>query len=157
MTRCRYRSVIESPRVCRRVDLPISPSTYGHRLACLVDPPKASARHQRYTELRPDIKRVWDANYQVYGVRKAWHQLKREGFEVARCTVEIPHDSGLESAALAFSDPCEARNTPKSSYSEKSVFFYQFFFYLKNGFNSKLFAKQNIRVIPLNNDAVPPR
>jgi hypothetical protein len=52
------------------------------------DPAKASARHQRDTELRPEIKRVWDENYQVYGVRKAWHQLKREGFTLARCTVE---------------------------------------------------------------------
>jgi hypothetical protein len=46
--------------------------TYYHRLACLVDPSKASARHQRDTELRPEIKRVWYENYQVYGVRKAW-------------------------------------------------------------------------------------
>jgi hypothetical protein len=72
--------------ICRV--LPIAPSTYYHRLACLADPSKASARHQRDMELRPEIKRVWDENYQVYGVRKAWHQLKREGFELARCTVE---------------------------------------------------------------------
>jgi transposase InsO family protein len=31
---------------------------------------------------------VWDENFQVYGVRKVWHQLRREGFEVARGTVE---------------------------------------------------------------------
>ena len=84
---------IEDQRVVYGVEsicrvLPIAPSTYYHRLACLADPSKASARHQRDTELRPEIKRVWDENYQVYGVRKAWHQLKREGFELARCTVE---------------------------------------------------------------------
>ena len=84
---------IEDQRVVYGVEsicrvLPIAPSTYYHRLACLVDPSKASARHQRDTELRPEIKRVWDENYQVYGVRKAWHQMKREGFEMARCTVE---------------------------------------------------------------------
>lgn len=56
--------------------------------ACLAEPSKASARYQRDTELCPVIQRVWDKNYQVYGVRKAWHQLKREGFTVARCTVE---------------------------------------------------------------------
>jgi len=50
--------------ICRV--LPIAPSTYYHRLACLADPSKASARHQRDTELRPEIKRVWDENYQVY-------------------------------------------------------------------------------------------
>lgn len=57
-------------------------------MACQADPAKASARHQRETELCPEIKRVWDENYQVYGVRKAWQQLKREGFTLARCTVE---------------------------------------------------------------------
>ena len=72
--------------ICRV--LPIAPSTYYHRLACLGDPSKASVRHQRDRELRPEIERVWDESDQVYGGRKAWHQLKREGFELARCTVE---------------------------------------------------------------------
>jgi len=67
--------------------LPIAPSTFYHRLACRADPSKASARHQRDAELRPEIKRVWDENYQFYGVRKAWHQMKRERFEVTCCTV----------------------------------------------------------------------
>ena len=83
---------IEDQRVVYGVEsicrvLPIAPSTYYHQLACCADPSKASARHQRDTELRPEIKRVWDENYQVYGVRKTWHQLKREGFDLARCTV----------------------------------------------------------------------
>ncbi|MBN2629379.1 MAG: IS3 family transposase [Rhodobacteraceae bacterium] len=38
-------------------------------------------------ELRPHIQRAFDANWQVYGVRKVWRQLRREGFDVARCTV----------------------------------------------------------------------
>ncbi|SNR72707.1 HTH-like domain-containing protein [Puniceibacterium sediminis] len=63
---------------------------YYHQLACRTDPTKASARHPRDRELCPEIKRVWDENYQVYGVRKAWHQLKREGFSLARCTVDRP-------------------------------------------------------------------
>ena len=84
---------IEDQRVVYGVEsicrvLPIAPSTFYHQLACRADPSKASARYQRDTELRSEIKRVWDENYQVYGVRKAWHQLKREGFEVARCTVQ---------------------------------------------------------------------
>jgi putative transposase len=62
--------------------------TYDHRLACLADPSKASVRHQRDAELCPQIQRVWNENYQVYGVRKAWHELKREGFDLARCPVE---------------------------------------------------------------------
>lgn len=72
--------------ICRV--LPIAPSTFYHRLASRAGPIKASARHQQDSELRPEIKRLWDENYQVYGVRKAWHQMKREGFDVARCTVE---------------------------------------------------------------------
>lgn len=79
------RAVYGVESICRV--LPIAPPTYYHRLACQADPAKASARHQRDAELRPEIKRVWDENYQVYGVRKAWHQLKREGFALARCTV----------------------------------------------------------------------
>ena len=84
---------IEDQRVVYGVEsicrvLPIAPSTYYHRLACEADPSKASARHQRDMELRPEVKRIWDENYQVYGVRKAWHQLKREGYTLARCTVE---------------------------------------------------------------------
>jgi putative transposase len=81
--------------------LPIAPSTFYHRLVCRADPSKTSAGHQRDAELRPEIKRVWDDNYQVYGVRKGeplkaplvqaqWrtHQMKREGFTLARCTVD---------------------------------------------------------------------
>jgi Transposase and inactivated derivatives len=63
--------------------LPIAPSTYyGARSR----PP--SARASRDAELRREIQRVYDANYRVYGPRKVWRQLRREGFCVARCTVE---------------------------------------------------------------------
>jgi len=81
-----HRSVCGVESICRM--LPIAPSTFYHHLVCRADFSKASARQRRDAELRPEIKRVWDDNYQVYGVRKAWHQLRREGFEVARCTVE---------------------------------------------------------------------
>ena len=36
----------------------------------------------------PDIERVWQSNKQVYGADKVWKQMKREGFCIARCTVE---------------------------------------------------------------------
>lgn len=81
-----HRSVYGVELICRI--LQIAPSTYYHQLACRADPTKASARQQRDAELRSEITRIWKDNYQVYGARKAWHQLKREGFEVARCTVE---------------------------------------------------------------------
>ena len=71
--------------ICRV--LPIAPSTYYARLSVRSDPAKASPRQQRDLELKPKIQKVWDDNWKVYGVRKAWRQLRREGVDVARCTV----------------------------------------------------------------------
>jgi transposase InsO family protein len=68
--------------------LPIAPSTYFLRTAQQRDATKRSARAQRDDELRAAIQRVWDANEQVYGPRKVWRQLRREGVDVARCTIE---------------------------------------------------------------------
>jgi putative transposase len=48
----------------------------------------ASARAMRDQVLIEEIKRVWVKNKKVYGARKVWHQMGREGHEVARCTVE---------------------------------------------------------------------
>ncbi len=67
--------------------LPIAPATYYDHLAKRADPLRQSVRAKRDEELRPQIQRVFDANWQVYGVRKVWRQLRREGFDVARCTV----------------------------------------------------------------------
>jgi transposase InsO family protein len=68
--------------------LPIAPSTYFRRKGHQQDPTARSARAQRDDELREAIQRVWDENEQVYGPRKVWKQLRREGRRVARCTVE---------------------------------------------------------------------
>ena len=67
--------------------LPIAPATFYDHLARRADPARQSDRAKRDAELRPHIQRVFDANWQVYGVRKVWRQLRREGFDVARCTV----------------------------------------------------------------------
>ncbi len=67
--------------------LPIAPSTYYAHKTRHRDPDRCSTRAKRDAELKPEIQRVWDDNFRVYGVRKVWRQLKREGFEVARCTV----------------------------------------------------------------------
>jgi putative transposase len=67
--------------------LPIAPATYYDHLAKLADPARQSDRAGLDAELRPHIQRVFDANWQVYGVRKVWRQLRRESFDVARCTV----------------------------------------------------------------------
>lgn len=67
--------------------LPIALSTYYLHLARRNDASKLPARHQKDLLLKAHIQRVWDDNFQVYGVRKVWHQLKREGIKIARCTV----------------------------------------------------------------------
>ena len=67
--------------------LPIAPSTYRAHAARRADPTRLPARAQRDLVLTGDIQRVFDTNFGVYGVRKVWRQLGREGKEVARCTV----------------------------------------------------------------------
>jgi len=67
--------------------LPIAPSTYHAHVAKRTDPGKLSDRARRDAALRIEVRRVFEANFRVYGVRKVWRQLKREGFDVARCTV----------------------------------------------------------------------
>lgn len=71
--------------ICRM--LPIAPSTYYDHLAKRAEPSRRSERARRDDALRPEIRRVFEENYRVYGVRKVWRQLRREGFDVARCTV----------------------------------------------------------------------
>ena len=68
--------------------LQIAPSCYRRHAASQRNPVLCSARTQRDTVLCPHIQRVWQANMQVYGADKVWHQLNREGITVARCTVE---------------------------------------------------------------------
>jgi transposase InsO family protein len=68
--------------------LPIAPATYFAHKARARNPDLRSARAKRDEELRIKIKRVHDDNFGVYGAEKVWRQLKREGVEVARCTVE---------------------------------------------------------------------
>jgi putative transposase len=67
--------------------LPIAPSTYHAYIAKRADPSRLSARARRDAALKDEVQRVFEANFRVYGVRKVWRQLQREGFEVARCTV----------------------------------------------------------------------
>ena len=68
--------------------LPIAPSTYHAHVAGRRDPAKLSARARRDARLCENIQRVFDQNFGVYGARKVWRQLIREGESVARCTVE---------------------------------------------------------------------
>ncbi len=77
--------------------LPIAPSTYHAHVAKRVDPSRLSARAKRDAALKDEVRRVFEANFRVYGVRKVWRQLQREGFDVARCTVaRLMRAMGLE-------------------------------------------------------------
>jgi putative transposase len=71
--------------ICRV--LAIAPSTYHAHVARRAVPETAPARVRRDAELCVVIRRVFDENFQVYGVRKVWRQMLREGHDVARCTV----------------------------------------------------------------------
>ena len=79
--------------------LPIAPATYYRHQACQAHPETRSRRAQRDVWLTAQIQRVWDENFAVYGPRKVWQQLGREGIVVARCTVErLMRQMGLQGA-----------------------------------------------------------
>jgi putative transposase len=92
-----HREVHGIEPICRV--LPIAPSTYRDHAAKRRDPARLSARAQRDAALTIEIRRVFAENFHVYGVRKVWRQLRREGFDVARCTVaRLMREMGLEGA-----------------------------------------------------------
>jgi putative transposase len=68
--------------------LPIAPSTYYENVAKRTNPEKLSERTKRDIVLQADIRRMFAENFEVYGARKVWRQLRREGGDVARCTVQ---------------------------------------------------------------------
>lgn len=68
-------------------ELNIAPSTYYRYQDHHQHPEKRSQRDRRDDLLKQEIQRVYDENFSVYGVRKVWRQLQREGFSVARCTI----------------------------------------------------------------------
>ena len=81
-----------SARSCRSPRLSTTSRNGGNG-----EPVRRSARSRRDEELRTQIRRVWETNFGVYGVRKVWRQLQREGIGVARCTVErLMRQEGLK-------------------------------------------------------------
>ena len=72
--------------ICR--ELAIAPSSYHEHAARFADPGKRSARARRDDEIKQQIRRIHAASFGLYGTRKVWHQLRREGIKVAKCTVE---------------------------------------------------------------------
>jgi len=81
-----HRAAYGVEPICRQV--PIALSTYYEYKAREADPDRLPDRTKRDRSLETDIKRIWDENFQVYGIRKVWRQLSREGIDAARCTVE---------------------------------------------------------------------
>ena len=80
-----HKSIYSVDAICKI--LPIASSTYYRQLDLIEHPEKCSKRifhDQQYAE---QIKRIWQESAGRYGVRKVWHQLKREGYSIARCTV----------------------------------------------------------------------
>lgn len=91
--------------------LPIAPSTYWAHVRRRARPELRPARTQRDEALKVEIQRVFDENFRVYGARKVWRQLQREGVEVARCTVErLMRELGLQGAV-------RGRKTPRTTVS----------------------------------------
>ncbi len=92
-----HRAVHGVEPICRV--LPIAPSTYFARAACRADPARLPPRARRDARLRAEIRRVWEENFRVYGVRKVWRQLRREGIAIARCTTaRLMRQMGLAGA-----------------------------------------------------------
>lgn len=90
-TRVSHREAYGVEPICRVLE--IAPSTYYEAKARAADPERRPARAQRDDMLRAVVGRVWQANRRVYGARKVWRQLRREGVSVPRCTVERLHET----------------------------------------------------------------
>ncbi len=98
--------------------LPIAPATYHAHKARQADVSRLPARAVRDGRLKAEIRRVWTENRRVYGSRKVWRQLQREGFEVARCTVErLMRELNLQGAVrgrrLTTTIPDDAADRPQ--------------------------------------------
>ena len=90
-----HREICGGEPICRV--LQIAPSTFYAHLAIERDPDLASDRAKRDAQLRPAMKQVWEDNRSVYGARKLWRAMLREGHDLARCTVErLMRDIGIE-------------------------------------------------------------
>ena len=77
--------------------LPIAPSTYHAHASRRSDPATLSIRARCASAFLPEIQRVFDENFQIYGVRKVWRQMQREGHQLARCTVaRLMRSAGLQ-------------------------------------------------------------
>ena len=94
--------------------LPIAPSTYHAHAATRADPSRLPDRVRRDADLKVEIRRVFEENFRVYGVRKVWRQLRREGFSGAPhgCPVDAGHGPSSGDPGQAFADNDQASPCP---------------------------------------------
>jgi len=91
----RHRAALGVESICRI--LQFAPSAYYERKRQSTSPESRSPRRKTDEALRKAIRRVWEDNFGVYGARKVWRQLRREGYDPARCTIErLMRDMGLQ-------------------------------------------------------------
>jgi len=97
-----YRATFGVEPICKT--LPIAPSTYYAAKAVERAPDRASPRSTRDAALKEVMGKLWKDNRSVYGYKKLWHALRREGHDVARCTVaRLMREMGLRGAPCAVS------------------------------------------------------
>ena len=104
--------------------LPIAQSTFYAHQAIIRNPGLASDRAKRDSDLSPEIKRVWEENNEVYGIRKVWHQMQREKFTIARCTVarlmkRLDIHGVIRGKAKKTTVPDKSRPCPKDKVNRK--------------------------------------
>jgi putative transposase len=91
----RHRAALGVESICRT--LQFAPSAYYERKRQSASPESRSPRRKTDEALRTAIRRAWEDNFGVYGARKVWRQLRREGFDLARCTIErLMREMGLQ-------------------------------------------------------------
>jgi len=91
----RHRTALGVESICRT--LQFAPSAYYERKKQAKEPELRSSRQKTDETLRGDIHRIWEDNFKVYGARKLWRQLRRDGHDVARCTVErLMREMGIQ-------------------------------------------------------------
>ena len=108
--------------------LPIAPSTYYEHKAKQRDPQRRSDRAKRDEQLEPEIQRVWDENYRVYGVRKVWRQMNREDIDVFarrivgwRVSSSLHADIALDALEQALYDRGVNQKTGLVHHSDRGV------------------------------------
>ncbi len=106
-----YRSVHGVEPICRL--LPISPSTCYEVIAKRTDVESLSDRAQRDIAMKVEICRVFNEDFQVYGVGRVWRQLLREGYDIAHCTVaRLMRAMGLQASLAAGPSKLPGRTKP---------------------------------------------